>query len=288
MNMDKIPEQCGVLIVLSGPSGAGKTTFLRLACGFLQADVGKVYIDGNEQKSFSADKTGKIGALFVDRPIFNDSESVCSNFEALRIAHGISKWEFEYRYFKLASELGFDKFDGQKISSLSLGQRRRAELGAVLLHNPEVLILDEPTSGLDENAKDVLRKIIEKRAAEGVTVIISSHDLADISQVCNRIAFLDKGRLLYYGSEELFIRQFVPMDVMNVKLEGGLPDLEDLPVDRYFIENNVLTIKYNSNYITSAEILRTIVSQTKIAEVNISKADIEDAILKIERDKENE
>ena len=278
----------GSVVGLVGASGAGKTTFLRLACGFLQADVGKVYIDGNEQKSFSVDKTGKIGALFADRPLFSDSESVCSNFEALRIAHGISKWEFEYRYFKLASELGFDKFDGQKISSLSLGQRRRAELGAVLLHNPEVLILDEPTSGLDENAKDVLRKIIEKRAAEGVTVIISSHALADISQVCNRIAFLDKGRLLYYGSEELFIRQFVPMDVMNVKLEGGLPDLEDLPVDRYFIENNVLTIKYNSNYITSAEILRTIVLQTKIAEVNISKADIEDAILKIERDKENE
>lgn len=274
----------GSVVGLVGASGAGKTTFLRLACGFLQADVGRVYIDGDEQKAFSADKTGKIGALFADRPLFNDSESVRSNFEALRIAHRISDWEFEYRYFKLASELGFDKFDRQKISGLSLGQRRRVELGAVLLHNPEVLILDEPTSGLDENAKNTLRKIIVKRATEGTTIIISSHDLADISQVCSRIAVLDKGKLLYYGNEEQFIRQFVPMDVMKMKLEGGLPDLEDLPVERYFIENNVLTIKYNSNYITSAEILRNIVSQTKIAEVNISKAGIEDAILKIEGD----
>ena len=117
-----------------------------------------------------------------------------------------------------------------------------------------------------------------------MTVLVSSPDLSDISQVCNRIAVLDKGRLLYYGNEELFIRQFVPMDVMKVKLEGGLPDLEDLPLERYFLENSVLTIKYNSNYITSAEILRNIVSQTKIAEVNISKAGIEDAILKIEGD----
>lgn len=274
----------GSIVGLVGASGAGKTTFLRLACGFLRADVGKVYIDGKEQKSFSTDKTGKIGALFADRPIFNDSESVSSNFEALRIAHGISSWEFEYRYFKLATELGVDKFDRQKINSLSLGQRRRAELGAVLLHEPKILILDEPTIGLDENAKDALRKIIEKRAEEGMTVLVSSHDLSDISQVCSRMAVLEKGKLLYYGSKELLIKQFMPMDVMKVKIEGGLPDLEDLPLERYFIENNVLTIKYNSNYITSAEILRNIVSQTKIAEVNISKAGIEDAILKIEGD----
>ena len=149
----------GSVVGLVGASGAGKTTFLRLACGFLQADVGKVYIDGNEQKSFIVDKTGKIGALFADRPLFSDSESVCSNFEALRIAHGISKWEFEYRYFKLASELGFDKFDGQKISSLSLEDLYI--LKAATKRDKEAITMDELNEAM---IKDLSKKVENSNA----------------------------------------------------------------------------------------------------------------------------
>lgn len=271
------------MVGLVGRSGAGKTTLLKLVCGFLKADEGSVYVDGAEQQAYSAGNRAEIGVLFTDRPIFNDAESVRDNFEVLKIAYGIAERDFEDRYIKLSAELGFGEYDRQKISSLSLGQRRRAELGAVLLNNPQILILDEPTSGLDENAKNTLRDILLKRLEEGMTVVISSHDIADISQICKRIAVLDRGKLLYYGNEELLIRQFMPMDVMEIKLEGKLPDPEDLPLDRFSLENNILTLTYNSNHITSAEILRNIMSQTSVKEVKISKSDLVDAIIKIER-----
>lgn len=116
-----------------------------------------------------------------------------------------------------------------------------------------------------------------------MTVIISSHDLADISHMCQRIAILDKGKLIYYGNEELLLKEFVPMDVMQLKLQGKFPDLEDLPLERYFLQDSILTLIYNSNHITSAEILRNIISQTSIKEVKICKPDLTDAILRIER-----
>ncbi len=167
-----------------------------------------------------------------------------------------------------------------------MGQRRRAELGAVLLHTPKILLLDEPTIGLDENAKQAIYNILQEYISNGTTAVISSHDLTDISRMCQRIAVLNKGKLIYYGKKELLLKKFAPLDRMYIKLLETYPDLEDLPLERYFVENDLLTLFYNSNHITSAEILRTIISQTSIKEVTIKKGDLADIILKIERKKD--
>lgn len=273
----------GTIVGLVGRSGAGKTTFLKLACGFLKPDKGFVYMDGREQQPYCRGNVSQIGVLFTDRPVFNDKDSVRGGFEALKIAYRMSDEDFDVRYMELSNALRFGEYEGQRISNLSFGQRRRAELGAVLLHKPRLLILDEPTSGLDENAKDVFRRYLKRLAAGGVTVIISSHDLVDISEICDRIAVLDSGKLVYYGSEDMLIKKFMPVDKLLIKVDNRLPDVEDLPLLKYKVENNELTIEYNSNHITSAEILRTIMSQTSVTEVKVYKSDIADAIINMEK-----
>jgi len=281
-----IPQGTSVGIV--GAVGAGKTTLLRLACGLLEADKGEVFIDGDVQKNYSKDVSRGIGVLFTDKPVFNAEESITANFETLRNIYRLKNNAFvtEYRY--LSEKLGFDKFEHEKVKNLSLGQRRRAEIGAVLIHNPKVLIMDEPTNGLDANAKEAFKDILNECTKSGMTVVLSSHDLVSISSICQRIAILDKGKLLYYGGEEMLLKQFVPIDIMTLKLAGALPDLEDLPLERLYIEKDIITIVYNSNHITAAEILRNIVSQTGVKEVNISKPDLTDAILKIQKGNEDE
>ena len=279
-----IPE--GSSVGLVGASGAGKTTFLRLACGLLKCDKGSIYVNGRCQTFYSKGISKELGVLFADRPVLNGEESVCSNFETLKTIFSLSAKEYQSDYLWLSHKLGFAQFEEKKIKYLSLGERRRAELGAVLLHKPDILLLDEPTIGLDANAKQAVQTIIQEYSAKGMTTVISSHDLTDISCMCRRIAVLNKGSLVYYGNKELLLKKFAPVDIMCLKFQGKYPDLEDLPLERYFVENNLLTLVYNSNHITSAEILRNIISQTSVKEVSIKKADLTDVILKIERKKD--
>ncbi len=278
----------GLSVGIIGATGAGKTTLLKLACGLLKADEGAVYIDGNNQKDYSKKIASDIGVLFTDKPIFNGEESVRDNFEIIKSIYRLNKDDFCKKYKMVSERLGFAEFDNEKVKNLSLGQRRRAEIGAILIHSPRFIIMDEPTNGLDENAKKIFRDIINECIENGATVLISSHDLVSISNICKRIAVLDKGKLLYYGGEELLMKKFVPIDIMTLKLDGEYPDFEDMPLDRYYIEEGNVTLIYNSNHISSAEILENIVSQVKISEVSIRKPDLADAILKIESQKGNE
>lgn len=276
----------GTSVGLVGASGAGKTTFLRLACGLLQCDSGSIYVNGRCQTFYSREMSKQLGVLFADKPILNSEESVYQNFETLKTIYRLSEKEYQESYLQLSVQLGFAQFEEKKVKTLSLGQRRRTELGAVLLHTPKILLMDEPTIGLDENAKQAIYNMLQKYMSRGTTAVISSHDLTDISRMCQRIAVLNKGKLIYYGKKELLLKKFAPLDRMYIKLLGAYPDLEDLPLERYFVENDLLTLFYNSNHITSAEILRTIISQTSIKEVTIKKADLADVILKIERKKD--
>ena len=167
----------GTSVGLAGASGAGKTTFLRLACGLLKCDSGSIYVNGRCQTFYSGKMSKELGVLFADKPILNSEESVCHNFKTLKTIYRLSEKEYQKNYIRLSVQLGFAQFEKKKVKTLSLGQRRRAELGAVLLHTPKILLLDEPTIGLDENAKQAIYNILQEYISNGTTAVISSHDL---------------------------------------------------------------------------------------------------------------
>jgi len=278
-----IPQ--GVAVGLIGPSGAGKTTFLKLACGLLMPEKGEVYTLGVSQPSSPSKKklAKKIGVLFADKSLFDQEESVISNFRSLQIAYGLSEEQFTREYTKLAKRLGFGEYENNRVKTLSLGQRRRAELGAVLLHNPRLLLLDEPMIGLDATVKEVIRGLIEERLQEGMSLVITSHNMTDIFRLCNRIAILHQGKIIYYGGRERLLRNFAPMDMMYLKLCSKLPDMSDLPLKKYEINCDELTITYNSNHITSVEILKLLTEETSILDVSIHKPNLQDVIFEIEK-----
>lgn len=280
-----IPQ--GETVGLIGTSGAGKTTFIKLASGLLKPERGEIYTLGVSMGQITA-QVGrvlgkKIGVLFTDKEMFDKEDSVISNFRSLQISYGLSEEQFIRAYTELAERLGFSKFEKHKVKTLSLGQRRRAELGAVLLHRPELLLLDEPTNGLDANAKEIFRELIDERKKEGMSLVITSHNMADISQLCNRVAILHQGQLIFYGGRERLLRNYAPMDIMHLKLQGKLPDMADLPLQKYEIDNEKLTITYNSNHVSSAEILKCLLEETSVKEVTIRKPDLQDVIFEIEK-----
>ena len=273
----------GEIVGLIGASGAGKTTMIKLACGLLAPDSGRVYtLDKNPVLSRKLYKNN-VSTFITGVPLLCRDDTVLQGFELIRSMYGIKKSEFDKRYKKLSERLDFGKYDNQTVKSLSLGQRMRAELGAALIYEPKLLLLDEPNVGLDENGKAALYELLTERCKNGMTVLMTSHDMSGVSKMCGRIALLDSGKLVFYGSEDNLRSRYAPIDVMTIKFGGDIPDLEDLPLKKYSVNSDTLTLSYNSNHITSAEILKLILRQTAVTEVSIRKPSLESIISQLKK-----
>ena len=281
-----IPE--GTSVGLIGASGAGKTTFLKLACGLLLPEQGFVRTMRKNPVTHRSELGVSMGTMLNDIPVLADYNSVKSNFDDLRIIYRMSEDRYKEEYRQLADILGFGSYENETVNELSLGQRRRAELGALLLRRPKLLLVDEPTIGLDQTAKESLRTLLTERIKEGMTLVISSHDMGEISALCERIALLDHGRLTYYGDRELLLKRFAPMDTLEVILSGPLPDLEDLPLHSILLNQNKLTLTYNSNHVSSAELLHLLLKKTSFTGVTTYKSELADVIKRIEKGETNE
>lgn len=183
-----IPQ--GISLGLIGPSGSGKTTFLKLACGLLQPTAGCVRTMRLNPGKHRRKLGNMTGAFFADIPFFQEEDTVESNFRDFQIIYGMRNELFDREYSVLAERLGFHSFEKEPVRQLSLGQRRRAELGALLLPRPRLLLLDEPTEGLDQTAKDRLRELLLERQTEGTTLVISSHNMEEVSSTSRFVSFL--------------------------------------------------------------------------------------------------
>ncbi len=273
----------GTAVGIIGASGAGKTTLLRLVCGLLAAEQGNVYTLQKNPVEHRAELGKRMGCLLERMPLLNAELSLADNFKERKIIHRMSELQFLEDYVPLAERFGIQNCGQEQVKALSFGQQRRAELVAALLHRPELLLLDEPTNALDENAKNILKEVLEERKKEGMTVLLTSHDWKTVSGLCDRILVLEKGNLLYYGEEAALLRRYAPMDVMKVRISGGVPDLEDLPVTRYEVQGEELILTYNSNEVTASTILEVLLKQVGIKEVNIEKQNLADVIFNIKR-----
>ena len=142
-----------------------------------------------------------IGVVFGQRTQLWWDLPLSETYSILKEVYNVSDEDYKNRMEFLQEVLGFDSFIHSTVRTLSLGQRMRADLAAALLHNPKVLYLDEPTIGLDLVVKDSMRQAIKEINAQyQTTVILTTHDLSDIEQLCERIIIIDEGKLIYDGT----------------------------------------------------------------------------------------
>lgn len=269
-----VPE--GEAVGIIGRSGAGKTTLIKLACGFLSPESGKVWTLRKDPVRYRGRYAADLSVFIAGVPLLDNEDTVRQGHEMISAMYRIPRSVFERRYAELSEQLGFAELSDARIRDLSLGQKMRAELGAALIYEPKVLLLDEPTVGLDENGKTALGEILIRRRRSGMTVLLTSHDMPNISKMCTRLVIADKGKMVFCGSEDDLRTRYLPINTMTVRFTGNIPDLDDLPLKKYAVEGNRITIEYNSNHITSAEIIALMLKQTEISEVNIHKPSLED------------
>jgi len=214
----------GELVGFLGPNGAGKTTTLKVLSGILYPTGGDAKVLGHVparrqkeyQKQFAL-VMGQKNQLWWDLPA---RESILLNKEIYEIPDG----EFDRILGELSDLLEIGDILDFPVRKLSLGQRMKCELVAALIHDPKVLLLDEPTIGLDVVAQKNIRDFIRRYNREKkTTVLLTSHYMEDISQLCERVIILDAGRIIYDGRLAELIRTYAPQKVLTVTFAEGMP-----------------------------------------------------------------
>ncbi len=190
----------GEVVGYLGPNGAGKSTTIKMLTGLLVPTSGSLSVNGltpwRERRRYVA----RVGAVFGQRSTLWWDLPVIESLELLRHVYRVPAARFAENLRAFGELLDLGGFLNAPARSLSLGQRMRADLCAALLHDPDLLFLDEPTIGLDVVAKERIREFVAHVNGEkGVTVLLTTHDLADVRRLCRRVLIIDHGRLLYDG-----------------------------------------------------------------------------------------
>jgi len=183
-----------------GPNGAGKSTMIKMMTGILQPTAGELSVLGRNPHEQRMVNAAEIGVVFGQRSQLWWDLPVRDSFELNRRIYDIADARFASNLDYLTTMLGMDGYLDRPVRQLSLGQRMRAEISMALLHDPKILFLDEPTIGLDVVAKDAVRKFLsEVNRERGTTIILTTHDLQDIEEICPRLIMVDDGKLLFDG-----------------------------------------------------------------------------------------
>ena len=190
----------GEMVGYIGANGAGKSTTIKMLTGILTPTSGEVRVGGLVPYRQRQSYTRHIGVVFGQRTQLWWDLAVVESFRLLQRIYEVPEDRYRKQMALFEDLLGVSEFLDQPVRKLSLGQRMRCDLAAALIHEPRVLFLDEPTIGLDVVAKESVRDFLrEARDRLGVTVILTTHDLGDIEQLCRRIIIIDHGKVLYDG-----------------------------------------------------------------------------------------
>lgn len=190
----------GEIVGFIGPNGAGKTTTIKMLTGILHPDSGEIVSNGFVPYKSRKTYLKKVGVVFGQRKSMWPEISVMDNLELISSFYDVSNKELKKRINELSKLIDLSEFISTPFRKLSLGQQMKSELVSCLIYKPEILFLDEPTIGMDIIAKfnfiQLLKKINDE---EKTTIILTSHDLAEIENLCKRLIIINKGRIVYDG-----------------------------------------------------------------------------------------
>ncbi len=272
----------GEMIGFIGPNGAGKSTTIKMLTGILFPSSGKVrvldYIPFEQREQY----TKHIGVVFGQRTQLWWDLPVVESFNLLKHIYEIPENVFKRNMRKFAEVLEINELLNTPVRKLSLGQRMRCDLAASLLHNPEVVFLDEPTIGLDLIAKEKIRKFIkEKNREDGTTFILTTHDMADIEELCERAIIIDKGKIIYDGSIDS-IKKLAGEKRIEIEFEAA-PKSFNINGAKVLERNENVLVLGVSKKRKISDIVGKILSSYEVVDLTIEELKIEEVVKKIYR-----
>ena len=278
----------GEIVGYIGANGAGKSTTIKMMTGILTPSSVRIIVDGVIPYENREKNAKNIGVVFGQKTQLWWDLPVSETFPLLKDIHGVSDEDYEERMNYFKEILGLDEFFLSPVRTLSLGQRMRADLAAALIHNPKIIYLDEPTIGLDVVVKENVRKAIKDiNEKYGTTIILTTHDLNDIEELCNRIIIIDSGKKIYDGELEGVKEQFGYLTTIEIQLKDK-SNIEKINFARFKdddfklnMKESKINITFNKNNISSADIIGEVMKKSKVIDFNIKETSIEDIVKKM-------
>ena len=268
----------GEIVGFIGPNGAGKSTTIKMMSGILTPTKGRVLIEGRDISKYRKEVVRNIGVVFGQRSQLNWDLRLGESFELLKHIYQIDQADFDRTLDDLDQILGIREIIDKPVRQMSLGQRVKGDLVASMIHSPGVLFLDEPTIGLDVSAKYALRKFIKEiNRVRKTTVILTTHDLGDIQELCERLIIINHGVMMEDGNLSEIVDRIAPYKTLVVEYyDESAPEHPGCEMTEH--DGNVAKYKFLKKDLTAAEIIADLSNIKTIKDVSIEEAGIDDII----------
>lgn len=269
----------GELVGYIGPNGAGKSTTVKILSGILTPESGEAKVGGRIPWKERKEYVKHIGVVFGQRSQLWWDVPIVDSYSLLKDIYRIPEKDYKDRMDELVEALQLEKLLRTPLRLLSLGQRMRAELCGSLLHRPELLFLDEPTIGLDAVSKLALRDFLKWENKEhGTTIMLTTHDMEDIAELCSRVMVLGHGQKLFDGNLKDLLEKYDTVRTVTVKYNTAEPKLE-LPEGAQILKKDgEIRITYTPSEVPTANMLELLQRAGNINEMTLESENIDHLI----------
>lgn len=272
----------GEIVGYIGPNGAGKSTTIKMLTGILHPTSGSIRVCGLSPQDDRKAVVKKLGVVFGQRTQLYWDLRLGESFELLKRIYQIEDKLYQDNMRLLSEVLQLDEFIDTPVRQLSLGQRMRGDLAAAMLHSPSILFLDEPTIGLDADAKHAIRRFIkEMNRAHGLTVILTTHDLDDVEQLCSRLVIVNHGKVVEDGPIGELIGKLSPKRQLVIELQHPAEGIEHPQAEVMKREGLKIWYQFEKSLISASELIASLSQQLPIQDLSVKEPNIEDAIREI-------
>jgi hypothetical protein len=201
----------GEIFGLLGPSGAGKTTLIKVITAQLDANEGEIFVQGVDTRNFDKKMYSNFGMVLDNTGLYNRM-SCYDNLLIFADLYNINKT----RISEILEKVGLNEAKKTPVDKLSKGMRQRLTIARALLHNPSILFLDEPTTGLDPSNAKAIRRLILNERDNGKTIFITTHNMIEATELCNNVALLNRGHIVEYGVPDEICRKHDTKNIINI------------------------------------------------------------------------
>jgi ABC-2 type transport system ATP-binding protein len=275
--------EAGEIVGYIGVNGAGKSTTIKMLTGVLMPTSGSIRVLGRDPHRQRVDNARDIGVVFGQRTQLWWDLALIESLNLIAKIYNVHPVKYRLMLNQFTETLELDELLHVPVRNMSLGQKMRSELAAALIHEPKVVYLDEPTIGLDLIVKERIRDFIKAECvSKGMTVMLTTHDLGDIEELCQRVIIIDDGRIIYDGPIDTIKKRFgkyreITFDTVENVQGLNLPEgaeLLDTP-------DHKVQIRFDRTRSSASKVASMVMNQIEVSDFSLSEPDLGDIVKQI-------
>jgi ABC-2 type transport system ATP-binding protein len=273
----------GEVVGYIGVNGAGKSTTIKMLTGILVPSGGSVRVLGRDPHKERVANAREIGVVFGQRTQMWWDLALIESLNLIAKIYEVEPKRYKELLGEFSETLELKELLHQPIRSMSLGQKMRAELAATLIHEPRIVYLDEPTIGLDLIVKDRIREFIKQQSRDRkTTVLLTTHDLGDIEELCQRVLIIDAGKLIYDGPISTIKHRFGKYREITFETAGPVGDVMLLDgVETIATEDRKLVLRFDRTRASASQVASSLMNQLEVVDFSLAEPDLSGIIKQI-------